>query len=117
MSTLHLGFPNPTAKPRSQKKKKTLLNYLKKLLTAAKGRWVNELPIALWAYHTIPKQPTRETPYALAFGVEALIPIESELENLRTNDTSELSQALDELKEKRDRTTIRMTKYRRRALC
>ena len=90
---------------------KTLLDYLKKMLTSAKGKWVDKLPIVLWAYCTASKLPTGKTPYALAFGAEDLIPIESDLETLRTYDTSKLSQALDELEEKRDRTTIRMTKY------
>ena len=76
-----------------------------------KGKWVDELPIVIWAYCTTPKQPTGETPYALVFGAEALIPIEFRLETLHTNDTSELSQALDEFEEKRDRATIKMAEY------
>ena len=70
---------------------KTLLGYLKKRLTTTKGKWVYELPIALWAYRTTQKLPTEETSYALAFGVEALILVEFELETLCINDTSELS--------------------------
>ena len=64
---------------------------------------MDKLPIALWAYHTTLKQPIGETPYALAFGVEALIPIESGLEIMSIDDTSELSHTLDELEEKRVR--------------
>ena len=64
---------------------KTLLDYLNKLLIEAKGKWVDELPIALWAYRTTPKQPTKETPYAFAFEAEALVPVESMLETLRTD--------------------------------
>ena len=85
---------------------KTLLGYLKRKLTSAKGKWVDKLPITLWAYRSIPKQLTEETPYALAFGIEALIPVEFGLETLCTSDTS-----LDELEEKSDRATIRMVKY------
>ena len=94
---------------------KTLLGYLKKRLTRAKSKWVDELPIGLRAYRTTLKQPTEETPYALAFGTEALILVEFRLENLCINDTFKLSQVLDELKEKRDRAFIRITEYHRRA--
>ena len=49
------------------------------------------------------------------FGAKALIPIEFKLNTLRTNDTFELSQALNELEEKRDQAAIRMAEYHRRA--
>ena len=74
---------------------------------------MDELPVALWAYKTTPRQPTRETPYALAFGAEAQIPIESGLEPLRAFDPTELEQSLDELEEKRERAAIQMTEYQR----
>ena len=85
---------------------KTLLGYLKKRLTTVKGKWVNKLPIALWAYRTMPKQITGETPYALVFGVEAQILVESRLGPLRTGNTSELTQALDELEKRIEWATI-----------
>ena len=64
---------------------KTLLNYIQKRLTSAKGKWVDELAIILWGYHKTLKQPTRETPYALAFGNEALIPVKFGLDLLHTS--------------------------------
>ena len=76
---------------------------------------MDELSVALWAYQTTPRQPTRETPYALAFGAEARIPIESRLEPLCTFNLAERVQSLDELKEKRERATIQMVEYQRRA--
>ena len=44
-----------------------------------------------------------------------LIPVESELETLNTDDFFELSQALSELEEKRKQAAIRMVEYYRRA--
>ena len=79
----------------------TLLNYLKKILTSAKGKWVDE--------------PTRETPYALAFGAKALIPMESELDVFRTGNIVELTLLLDELEENRDKAAIRMVGYHHQA--
>ena len=69
----------PQSNGQAEVTNKTLLGYLKKLLTTVKGKWMNELPIELWAYRTTPKQPTGETPYALAYGVEAQIPIKSSM--------------------------------------
>ena len=46
--------------------------------------WVEELPSVLWAYRTIVRTPTKETPFKLTFSTEAIIPIEIELTTLRT---------------------------------
>ena len=41
------------------------------------------IPEVLWAYKTTHKSSTRETPLALAFGTEAVAPVEVGLESLR----------------------------------
>ena len=56
-----------------------------------------------------------ETPYSLAFGVEARILIDSDLVLLYVFNPTELEQSLDELDEKRELVTIRMAEYQRRA--
>ena len=94
---------------------KTLFAYLKRRLTSAKGR--DELTISLYAYHRTPKQPIGENVYALVFEAKALISIESGLEIMCTNDASELSHALDELKKERDQTAVKMAEYHHQALC
>ncbi|XP_075491166.1 uncharacterized protein LOC142529496 [Primulina tabacum] len=38
--------------------------------------WVEELPSILWAYRTTPRTVTRETPYSLVYGSEAVLPVE-----------------------------------------
>ena len=38
---------------------------------------------ALWAYRTTYHTPTKETPYSLAFGVEAFLPLERQIPSLR----------------------------------
>ena len=40
-----------------------------------KGAWLKELPSVLWAYRTIARTPTGETPFNLTYGTEAVIPI------------------------------------------
>ena len=48
-----------------------------------KGKWVDYLPEVLWAYKTTRKSATQETPFALAFGTEAVAAIEVGLKSLR----------------------------------
>ncbi|RVX18333.1 hypothetical protein CK203_006621 [Vitis vinifera] len=56
--------------------KQDLITALKKRLEQAKGKWVEELPGILWAYRTTPGRPTGNTPFALAYGMDAIIPTE-----------------------------------------
>ncbi|KAL5555089.1 hypothetical protein UlMin_037325 [Ulmus minor] len=58
---------------------KTIKQTLKKKLEKSKGAWVDELPLVLWAYRTSFRAATGETPFSLAYGVEAVIPIEIKL--------------------------------------
>jgi hypothetical protein len=55
---------------------KTIFKILKKKLGNHKEDWAEDLLEVLWAYRTTKKTPTEETPYALAFGTEAVIPAE-----------------------------------------
>ena len=47
---------------------RTLKAALKTKLEYLKGKWVEYLPEVLWAYRTMHKSATQETPFALAFG-------------------------------------------------
>ena len=53
---------------------KTLLIALKKRLDSTKGKWVDELPGVLWAYRTTTHKPTGIFPFAITYGMEAIIP-------------------------------------------
>ena len=50
----------------------------------AKGWWVQELSSVLWVYRTTPRHAIGETPFALAFGMEAIIPLEIGLPIIKT---------------------------------
>ena len=52
-----------------------MLKIIKTQLEGAKGIWPNELPSVLWAYRTTIRTPTRETPFKLAYGSDAVIPV------------------------------------------
>ena len=87
---------------------RTLKAALKTKLEDLKGKWVEYLPEVLWAYRTTRKLAAQETPFALAFGTEAIAPVEVglkspriELENVEHND-EDLRLNLDLLDEKRE---------------
>ena len=54
----------------------TLLKIIKAKLDNVKGAWPEELPNILWAYRTMARTPTRETPFRLTYGTEAVILVE-----------------------------------------
>ena len=64
---------------------KNILNFLKKRLDDAKGLWVEELPSTLWAIRTTAYSGTRDTPFNLAFGIDAVIPVEIGINTLRVS--------------------------------
>ena len=83
---------------------------------------MEELPGVLWAYRTTPGRPTRNTPFALAYGMDAVIPIEIGLPTIRTNargqgdGSVELGRNLDWADEVREKASIRMVDYQQRAV-
>ncbi|XP_070052695.1 uncharacterized protein LOC142179064 [Nicotiana tabacum] len=87
---------------------------MKKKLEDTKGLWPELLPEVLWAYHTMPKTSTGETPYSLVYGTDAIIPVKVGDPSLRYSHESGLRndesrrQELDEAKEQRDMAYIRM---------
>jgi hypothetical protein len=55
-----------------------VLDALKKRLHDATnskgGKWIKELPNALWGLRTLPSKPTGQSPYFLVYGSEANLP-------------------------------------------
>ena len=82
---------------------------------------MEELPGVLWAYRTTPGRPTGNTPFALAYGMDAVIPTEIGLPTIRTdvakqNDANtELGRNLDWTDEVRENAAIWMADYQQRA--
>ncbi|CAL5411882.1 unnamed protein product [Camellia sinensis] len=66
----------PQSNGQAKASNKTILDELKKRLEKAKRKWNEELPTVIWAYRTTPRHSTRKMPFALAFGMEAVIPLE-----------------------------------------
>ncbi|GKV47203.1 hypothetical protein SLEP1_g54121 [Rubroshorea leprosula] len=55
---------------------KCILEGIRPRLEQHKAKWADELNNVLWAYRTTSRTATGETPYHLAFGTEAVIPVE-----------------------------------------
>ena len=74
----------------------------------------------LWAHRTIRKSATQETPFAVAFGTEAIAPVEVGLKSPRIEFASaELNEEvlrlnLDLLEEKREQALKRVKDYHRK---
>ncbi|KAK4404342.1 hypothetical protein Sango_0802800 [Sesamum angolense] len=62
---------------------KTLCNLLKKVVAKSKRDWHERIGEALWAHGTTVRTPTQATPYALVYGVEAVLPLEQQIPSLR----------------------------------
>ena len=99
---------------------RTLKAALKTKLEDLKGSWVEYLPEVLWAYRTTQKSATRETPFALAFGTEAVAPVEVGIKSPRVELASEehndeaLRLNLELLDEKREKVQQRTEEYQRK---
>ena len=99
---------------------RTLKATLKTKLEDLKGKWVEYLPEVLWAYKTTRKSTTQETPFALAFGTEAMAPIEIGLKSPRIEFSSmerneeALRLNLDLVDEKHEQVLKRTEDYQRK---
>ena len=67
----------------------SLFKIIKTQLEGAKVIWPEELSNVLWAYRTIVRTPTGETPFRLAYGSEAVIPAEVGLTSYRVDNHDE----------------------------
>ncbi|CAL1382278.1 unnamed protein product [Linum trigynum] len=65
----------PQANGQAEAANKSILHGLHTRLLGAKGKWVEELPGVLWAHQTTYKLATRESPFSLTYGSEAVIPV------------------------------------------
>ena len=80
----HYSSPkHPQANGQIEVMNKNLLKNIKTWFKGAKGARPEELPNVLWAYRTTTRIPTRETPFRLTFGTEAIILVEVGLTSLR----------------------------------
>ncbi|KAL5569381.1 hypothetical protein UlMin_025956 [Ulmus minor] len=107
----------PQANGQAESTNKTVINIIKRRLEKAKGLWADELPGVLWAYRTTAKTSTGETPFSLAYGTEAVIPVECGIPSARymwiDEDSNRvlLNHSLDAIDELRDKAHLRTALY------
>lgn len=88
------------------------MNSLKKRLEGAKEKWIDQLLSVLWAYRTTSRKPTRTTPFALTYGMKAIIPTKVRMPISRIvvreagNDSNDLQRHLDWANEERELVII-----------
>ena len=74
---------HPQTNGLAERVNQTLVQILRKTVVDSKRDWDSKLTAALWAYRTTYKVTTRMTPFALMYGLEAILPIEFEIPSLR----------------------------------
>ena len=100
---------------------RNLLTGLKKRLDEAKENWVEELYPVLWAKRTTLKKAAGDTPFSLAYGMEAVVPVElgfpsyrvANYDHVSNNEQIMICKAM--LAERRQQAAIRAEAYRRQA--
>ncbi|XP_073288977.1 uncharacterized protein [Primulina huaijiensis] len=101
-------------------KLKEWCQHLKTRLGNDKGNWMEELSSALWAYRTTTRTSTGESPFNLAYGIEAVARAEIGETSLRVKQYKQLDNdhslraSLDLIDELREKTSIRVERYRAR---
>ena len=80
---------------------------------------MDELPGVLWAYKTTARRPTGISPFALTYGMEAIVRTEIDMLTLRTDipeesNTESVMKNLDMADELRETAAVQITLYHRR---
>ncbi|GKV46573.1 hypothetical protein SLEP1_g53545 [Rubroshorea leprosula] len=103
----------PQSNGQAESANKIVLRGLKTRVLAAHSNWVDELNKVLWSCRTTPSSATGETPCSLAYGPEAVIPVEVGLPSDRADRHSDdhneqlLRENLDLVEEVREMSRIR----------
>lgn len=111
---------HPQAKGQVEAISKIIKKTFKRRIGRAKGVWLDLLPQILWAYRTTPNTSTKETSFSLAYGSEALLPIELKTLTHRVDtfnveeNEQQLPLNLDLLEERRENAEIRWAAYQQR---
>ena len=119
MKNLYSTPRYPQSNGQAEASNKTLLTALKKRLESTKGKRVDKLPRVLWVYRTTTCKPISISPFALTYGMEAIVLTEIGIPMLRTDipeqlNTKSVIKDLDMVDELREATVVRIVSYHRR---
>ncbi|GKV02804.1 hypothetical protein SLEP1_g15195 [Rubroshorea leprosula] len=99
---------------------KCILEGIRPRLEQHKAKWADKLNNVLWAYRTTSRTATGETPYHLAFGTKAVIPVEIGVSSFRVTHFDEgrngqlLRENLDLLVEVREEARLQTLVYKQK---
>ncbi|KAM2304161.1 hypothetical protein PS2_023610 [Malus domestica] len=99
---------------------KIIKRTLKTSLDKAKGCLPEFVPQVLWSYRTLYRTSTGETPFSLAFGIEAVVPVKLEqttyrIQNyMQSENDKQLTLNLDLVEEHRNQAHLRNVAYKQR---
>ena len=111
---------HPQSNGQAEAANKQILGAIKKKVEDVKGLWADLIPEILWANRTTTRETTGESPFNLAFGSEAVVPVEVGLPSFRVQHFCErqkdllLLQQLDFLPEVRLTAAIKSAAYKNR---
>ncbi|KAK1366125.1 hypothetical protein POM88_041686 [Heracleum sosnowskyi] len=112
---------HPQANRQAEVANRIILDGLKKRVERSRNTWVDELLPILWAYRTTCKVTTRATPFMLAYGAEAVVPVEithtsPRVEAYEPEENEEgMRLALDLIDEVRDEANAKVVEHQKRA--
>ena len=76
----YISVAHPRANSQIERANEMILDALKKRLhdisNTKGGKWLKQLPNALWGLRTQPTKPTGHSPYFLVYGSEAILPVD-----------------------------------------
>ncbi|XP_071718879.1 uncharacterized protein [Rutidosis leptorrhynchoides] len=88
-----IGYPQ--ANGQCEVTNRDIVHAIKARLGKQTRGWVDKLPKVLWEHRTTPKNNTRETPFSLVYGSEAVLPAEIAIPTKRTLSFSQDRNARD----------------------
>ncbi|GAU40680.1 hypothetical protein TSUD_88260 [Trifolium subterraneum] len=71
-----ISVEHPQANGQAESANKVILRAIKRRLEGKDKNWVEHLLPTLWSYHTTIHSSTRETPFKMVYGADAMIPAE-----------------------------------------
>ncbi|KAK9078867.1 hypothetical protein SSX86_002925 [Deinandra increscens subsp. villosa] len=110
---------HPQGNGQVERVNRSIVEGVKKRMANGAVSWVEALPHVLWAHRTMPKTSNEETPFALTYGHEAVVPAEVALPTDRirippVNNEELLLENLDLLEERRTSAAIREARYKQK---
>ena len=112
---------HPQANGQAEVANRIILDGLKKRIERSANTWVDELLPILWAYRTTHKVTTNATPFFLAYGAEAVVPVEishvsPRIKAFEPEENEEgMKLALDLIDEVRDQAHAKIIEYQKKS--